>query len=500
MSVRLAGWLISGAMLGKLLGFVREIVIARLLGASLLADGLRGALTAVLLPVAPLQSDILPSVLIPLHREWRGKGDPAAQATGLAVLLTLLATLIAMAVFVFAAPWVGLLVGGFDAEAQRLTVAFVRVMTLAIPASVLSAVLSSIEIAVGTSRIAAIRASIQNIAVMGGIAVMVAAGQPLALPWSFVLAFNLIALYGVVVLLRQGTITVRGLRPGLLLDVGAMFLRRFRPMLAIPLADQGSILLERLLASGIATGALASLDYARTLTETTFYLVSQPLGYVMLTRAPGEAQAVRGEVERIARSLLALGVPASIFITVFATDIVRVVFTRGAFDEHAVALTTGALRGISVGLWAGMLGWVLVRMVNAAGRNGASAIIIVSAYATNALVNMTLVSPLGTLGLGLGEASRGLTLLAGAALVLGCGRLMLRCVGRAFVGAVVLACVGGAICYGFEGPVSRLAVGVPVFGLAGTAWLATAMPERARQLMALARNPRRLGALGARPS
>ena len=418
----------------------------------------------------------------------------------MAVLLTLLATLIAMAVFVFAAPWVGLLVGGFDAEAQRLTVAFVRVMTLAIPASVLSAVLSSIEIAVGTSRIAAIRASIQNIAVMGGIAVMVAAGQPLALPWSFVLAFNLIALYGVVVLLRQGTITVRGLRPGLLLDVGAMFLRRFRPMLAIPLADQGSILLERLLASGIATGALASLDYARTLTETTFYLVSQPLGYVMLTRAPGEAQAVRGEVERIARSLLALGVPASIFITVFAADIVRVVFTRGAFDEHAVALTTGALRGISVGLWAGMLGWVLVRMVNAAGRNGASAIIIVSAYATNALVNMILVSPLGTLGLGLGEASRGLTLLAGAALALGCGRLMLRCVGRAFVGAVVLACVGGAICYVFKGPVSRLAIGVPVFGLAGMAWLATAMPDRARQLMVLARNPRRLGALGARPS
>ena len=44
-----------GALLGKALGFVREIQLAKHLGANLVADSLRGAMVAVLMPIAPLQ-------------------------------------------------------------------------------------------------------------------------------------------------------------------------------------------------------------------------------------------------------------------------------------------------------------------------------------------------------------------------------------------------------------------------------------------------------------
>ena len=179
------------------------------------------------------------------------------------------------------------------------------------------------------------------------------------------------------------------------------------------------------------------------------------------------------------------------FIAVFATDIVRVVFARGAFDEHAVMLTTGALRGISVGLWAAMLGWVLVRMVNASGRHGLAAIVIVSAYAGNALVNFVVVPHLGTLGLGLGEATRGLLLLGGTSLALACSGLMLRCVARAAIGAVALACTGTAVCVFIDGPMARLAVGMAVFGPVTAVWLGLLMPEQARQLAGFIRRPRR---------
>ena len=498
MSMRMAGALISGAMLGKLLGFARELEMARLLGVSIVADSFRGAMTAVLLPVAPIQSDMLPAVLIPLHRDWQD--DRQAERTGaLAVVLTLFAVVVAAAVFALAAPWVGVLVGGFDASAQALTIHFVQLMALAIPASVLSAVLSAFEIATGTSRIAATRASVQNIGLMAGIAVMALTGQALAVPLGFVIAFNLTAAYGVVTLRRKAAITLRGLRPRLLIEVGAAFWVRFRPLLVIPLADQGNILLERALASGVALGAVASLDYARTLTETTFYLVSQPIGYVVLTRALAGGD-VRNEVRVISRRLLALGLPVSVFIATFAPDIVRVVFARGAFDEHAVALTAGALRGISTGLWAAMLGWVLVRMVNASGRNGTAALIIVSAYAANVLVNVAAVPSLGTLGLGFGEAARGLVLLGGTAVALGCSALMLGCVARGAVGAVALAAVGVAICATVEGSPARLAVGIPVFGIATAGWLAATMPGPARQLAGLIRHPRRLATAGWRQS
>jgi putative peptidoglycan lipid II flippase len=491
LSARLAGTLISGAMLGKALGFAREVEMARLLGANIVADSFRGALTAVLLPVAPVQSDMLPSVLIPLHRDWREEGCAAQRSAAVAFLLTLVATVVAVAVFALAAPWVGVLVGGFGAHAQALTVSFVRVMSLAIPASVLSACLSSVEIAVGRSRIAAARASVQNLSMMAGIAIMAATGQALAIPWSFAVAFNLVAAYGALRLWREGEITFAGLRPRALVDVGATFCRRFRPLLAIPLADQGNILLERVLASGAAVGTLASLDYARALTESAFYLISQPIGYVVLTRAPREPHLLRAEVERLAQRLLAFALPASVFIALFATDIVRVVYARGAFDAHAVGLTAGALRGISVGLWATTLGWVLVRLVNAAGRNGAASAVVVSAYAANALVNVAAVPTLGTLGLGLGEATRGLVLLGGTAAALGCGGIVLRCLARAAPAAAALACAGLAVCAVLDGSLARLAVAAPVFGVATAAWLALHMPDQVRGIAQALRRPRR---------
>ena len=58
--MRLVGMLAGGALFGKLLGFVRELEMARLIGAGALADSLRGALTAVLLPINPLQGELRP--------------------------------------------------------------------------------------------------------------------------------------------------------------------------------------------------------------------------------------------------------------------------------------------------------------------------------------------------------------------------------------------------------------------------------------------------------
>ncbi len=496
MSFRLAGTLAGGALFGKLLGFAREIEMARLLGATVVADSFRGALTGVLLPVAPVQSDMLPSVLIPLHRRWSEDGDPAARSTALAVLLTLFAAAVAACVWVFAAPWVGVLVGRFDADAQALTVRFVRVMSLAIPASVLSACLGSIEIAVGWSRIIAIRASVQNISMMAGIAILAVGHQPLALPWSFVAGFNLIAAYGVARLWRLRALTLRGLDGAMFAGVAAVFWRRFSPLLAIPFADQGNILLERLLASGIAVGAVASLDYARTLTESAFYLVSLPVGYVVLTRGSGRPDTLRTDVGRITRCLLAVGLPASVFIAAFAPDIVRVVFMRGAFDEHALRLTAGALRGISVGLWASTLGWVLVRMMNAAGRNMAAAGVVVSAYAVNAAVNLAAVPWLGTLGLGLGEASRGLVLLGGTVAALGCARLVGGCIASSALVSAALGCASLVVCATVDGSPARLAIAAPVFGAVTLGWLAIHLPEQARRLAGIVRP--RLAILGRR--
>jgi putative peptidoglycan lipid II flippase len=481
-SLRLAGSLISGAVIGKLLGFGREIEMARLLGANVIADSLRASLTAVLLPVAPMQSEMLPAVLIPMQKDWRETGSEAQRAAALAILLTAVSVVIAFFVYALAAPWIGVLVANFDPAEHGRTVQFTRIMSLSIPASVLAGCLSAFEIALGKSRIAVIRASTQNIGMLFGIWIAGYTHYYAAIPWSFVIAFNLVALYGTIRLWKRGAITVRGLTAAIVVSVGATFWRRFRTLLSIPLADQGNLVVERMLASGLGVGALASLDYARTLTESAFYLISQPLGYLVLRREANRDQTRRDEVLQITRPLLALGVPVTVFITVFAPDIVRVIFNRGAFDMQAVALTSGALRGIAVGLWASMLGWVLARLVNVAGRNGTVAAISLAAYAANIAVNVAGVPFLGTFGLGLGEASKGLVMLAGAALALRCSRVVCRCLAESAVVALALVVVGIGIAAAFENPLVRLLLASPFFATAVAGMLVVYVPEARHML------------------
>src|SRR5262249_25155612 len=152
------------------------------------------------------------------------------------------------------------------------------------------------------------------------------------------------------------------------------------------------------------------------------------LGYAVLSSHSKESE--RSQIESIARPILALMLPASIFLFVFARDIVGLVFHRGAFNELAVSLTSQALRGISVGLWAATLGWILLRILNSTYRNPAVAIILVAGYAVNIAINLATSSlqessGAGTLILGLGEAARSFTLLIGVALALKYGGRLL---------------------------------------------------------------------------
>lgn len=460
--LRFTATLMSGALLSKGMGFVREILMAQVLGASVAADGFRGAITAVMLPLVFLQNESVPAIMVPMHRDAQRNGDAALQLTALTIALTLVAAAIMLVIEALGPIWVGAFVGGFAPETQALTLDFVRVMALAMPASALLNCLAAGEIAIGRSRLTNIRASLLNVSVLIGIGLIVLTGDLDALAWAFAVAFNALAGVALWLLWRESHLTVTGLTPSAVASAGREFARRLRPLIALPTAEQGHVWIERALASRLVSGSLASLDYARTLTDSALVLISQPVGLAVLAHHHGKNE--HEEVDAIARPVLAIMVPASVFLFVFAPEIVSLVFHRGAFDEKGVLLTSQALRGISVGLWAATLGYILLRFLNRTRRNAAVAVILVVAYAANAAVNLATMgvqetSGAGTMILGLGEAARGCTLLAGAALALNCsGRLMVLIAIAAVPGAL-LGLIGWELHTALTGSLERLLIG-----------------------------------------
>ncbi len=458
----LAAILMSGALLSKMLGFAREIMMAHVLGASLVADSFRGAITAVLIPLAFLQNETVPAILIPLHKAAQATGNAARRLAALTIALTAVAFLLMLGLEALGAWWVDAVVSGFLPEGQAMTLDFVRIMALAMPASTMLNCLAAGEIALNRSRLTNVRASLLNVSVLVGIVLVGITGRFILLAWSFTLAFNALALWASWSLWCEGILDFTRLRPALVLAELREFLRRMRPLLALPIAEQGQVWVERILASRLATGAVASLDYARTLTDSALLLISQPMGLTVLSRLP--TKNTRAQVAAIARPVLAFALPISAFVVAFAPDIVRLVFHRGAFTDHGVLLTSQALRGIAVGLWATTLGWILLRILNSAGRNGAAALILVCAYGANIGLNL-LTSGLqqssgaGLLLLGLGETLRSIVLLGGVMLALPCRRMLIGLILLAMLPAAVMGLLGWQIDQLFSGALERLVVG-----------------------------------------
>ena len=88
MSRSLTAILMGGAIVSKVLAFAREVLMAQVIGASLVADSFRGAVSAVMLPLAFLQSEGVPAVLIPMHREWQAKGEAPQRLASFTVAFT----------------------------------------------------------------------------------------------------------------------------------------------------------------------------------------------------------------------------------------------------------------------------------------------------------------------------------------------------------------------------------------------------------------------------
>jgi len=434
--------LMGGALMGKLLGFVREVLMAQIVGVAMVADGFRTSITAILLPLAFLQNESVPAIMIPMMQDGHKRGDAPQRLAGLSIALTLVGVVLMVLMLLLGDWMVRAMVAGFPREGQEMTLHFVRIMSLSMPASVLLNCLCAGEIAIGRTRLTNLRAGVLNVGVITGLGLLVLTSYVYVLGWTFAAAFNLLAIWGSWRLVREGNLSFSGVTLRLVVQTGVDFFRRLRPFLLLPGAEQANVWMERLFASRIVGGAVASLDYARTLTDSAFLLFSQPIGLAFL--AEGQTSNERRQAEAIARPLLAVAVPFSAFVYMFSEDIVRLIFHRGAFDEHGVLLTSHALSGIALGLWASTLGWVLLRLLNRSGRNVTAAFILISAYAVNIGLNLILqrfdtAHEDGVFLLGLGETARNLVLLTGVVVALSSVGVMLRLVVVALLPAVLMA-------------------------------------------------------------
>lgn len=420
----------AGGVVGKGLGLVREMTLAATFGAGPATAAFRAAQTATIVPTHSFAADSLNGGFIPLCARYLRDEPQRARSLywSVSAALATLSVPLALLLFFLADAIVALIVPGLSAETRALSAAMLRAMAVGVPFYVQASLISYAEMAAGRYMIGSIRSAVQNVGLIAGITLAALFRNPLLLGWGFTAYAILFALAGAWSLSRHDAFAftmqwdrgdaMRGLRE---------FGRLVRPLLLLPLLQQGAFAIERLVASLISLEAVASIDYARAIADTGLVLLAVPLGMAGLAElARLDAQRSREKLERLLPALLLVTVPFSLFLAVNAESMVRLIFGRGRFDEAAVAMTSLVLIGFSAGFWAHAAGHVLTRALSAHGRNRRVAAIVATAATVHILVNVALFRAVGAIGLGLAASASGLVLLAGASHALALERTLFR--------------------------------------------------------------------------
>ncbi len=362
--LRSASVFASWTACSRLLGFVRDILLAITLGATASADAFLFAYRFPHLFRNLLAEGALASSLVPVYQKRRSQkhDDPqhspqnnkVHQYLSGSLLLSLLATTLTLSVAlaVFMPSVVATLAEGFLAVEStfHLTVDLSRVAIFYLPLIATTALLCAVLSAHGYFALYAAMPLVLNGAL---IAVLLPASLLNASPQT--LAFTLLATLLAAGVL-QSLLAHRGcrrigaqplLRPSRSAGVRQQIGKDRKAFFTLFLAALGghgfvqiAFLVNQYFASKMGTGVIASLYYAERLLQLPIGIVAVAMASVLLPevarlRAQGEHKALQRTQSQAFALLLALALPCALGLGMLARPIVATLFQYGAFSIEA---------------------------------------------------------------------------------------------------------------------------------------------------------------------
>lgn len=347
----------------RVLGFIRDVLIAAIFGAGAIADAFFVAFQIPNLARRLLAEGGLNAALVPLYLRRRDEaGDASAGAFIGQVSATLTVVLASMALLLaLAMPLAVLLLApGFGDSDPRmmLAISFGRLMLPYLAIAGLLAVLMGVLNAndrFGAASSAAFVFNVVLVIVLAAILMRETDGGPLS---GMKLSAG-VALAGLAqVILLGGAVWIGKERVTPLSVSFGPEMRRFLA-LAIPGLVAGGIpqltLIAAVMVASAQPNAVSWIYYAIRLFELPLGIVSIAIGTVLV---PAFTQAVRRNnraalIASESRGLelaLGLSLPAAIGLALLAHPIVRALFERGAFQPQDTAATAAALAMFALGL------------------------------------------------------------------------------------------------------------------------------------------------------
>lgn len=359
----------SLTFISRVLGFVRDSIIARVFGAGLATDAFFVAFKIPNLLRRLFAEGAFAQAFVPILGEYknqRGEGDTRLLVDHVSALLAL-ALFVVSAVGVLAAPvLIYLTAPGFSAAPDKhdLAVQLLRITFPYILFISLTAFAGSILNTYSRFAIPALTPALLNVSFIA----FALWGTPyfdppvLALAWAVLIG-------GVLQLAFQAPHLARiGMFPRFKLDLKDMgvwrVLRQMGPAVFGVSVGQLSLVINNIFASFLVTGSVSWLYYADRLMEFPAGLLGAALGTILLPslskhHATRSAEDYSRLLDWGIRITLLLAVPAAAALALLAVPLVSTLFQYGAFSAIDTLATRDAVIAYSVGL----VGLILVKVL-----------------------------------------------------------------------------------------------------------------------------------------
>jgi len=405
-----AGIIAVGNVTSRILGLVREQVIAGLFGASAATDAFVAASAVPTIIFDLLMGGAISAALIPVFSDYAApeRRDELSRLASTLLILTLLTMGGLALVLEGIAPAVAYLVGGgFELPVLALTVRLIRFILPSVACFGVSAVLTGLLYSQQRFVFPAFGTAIYNLGIILG-------GLLLARHFGVAgLAMGVVLGAVLQMMMQVPGLHGLGLRPAF--DLNHPGLRRilalYTPVLIGLVVSQAAVILDRNLASRTGEGSMAAMRFATTLIQFPLGLVVTAISMAVLPTlsrlaSDRDLPEFRNTLALGLRMVLILIIPSTIGLAVLARPIVALLFQRGAFTPEDTSLTVLALLFYLIGLPCAAVDQPLIYAFYARKDTRTPVLVGVMAIGVYLVMALSLIRPLGMVGLVLANSAQ----------------------------------------------------------------------------------------------
>lgn len=360
----------SLTLLSRILGFIRDSVIASYFGAGMATDAFFVAFRIPNLLRSLVAEGSMSAAFVPVLSEEKARSDEAARVaisgvTTYSLIITIILTVCGM---IWAEEVTHFFAPGFGANSEKMELAtwLLRVMFPYVIIISLTALASSALNTFGCFAQAAAAAAILNIVMVFAILVL---SPILDIPIAAV-AYS-VPIGGLIALVMQAWQLKRigfPLKPGNPFrgKAVAKLLWLMIPSVVSSSSYQLMVFMNTLLASMLAEGSVSYLYYADRIFQFPLGVFSLAVATATLPTmsryaVANDTHALNRQVTSTIGWITFITIPASVGLIVLAEPIIVTLFQRGQFDHYASVKTTQALCGYAIGIWPISCQSILVR-------------------------------------------------------------------------------------------------------------------------------------------